>query len=134
MATVGYGEFFPISNFGRIVGILACLWGVFIVSIFVVTLNNLLEFTKQEEKSYDVLCKLAYKDDLRMKAVNVILSAQRQKVERQKDDLDINNLAIVFRDFRKNIFSLKQISKRVRSMYEDYNEVEMVTKDVEDIN
>lgn len=69
-----------------------------------------------------------------MKAVNVILSAQRQKVERQKDDLDINNLAIVFRDFRKNIFSLKQISKRVRSMYEDYNEVEMVTKDVEDIN
>jgi len=46
MATVGYGDYFPISNFGRIIGILACLWGVFIVSIFVVTLNNLLEFSK----------------------------------------------------------------------------------------
>ncbi|CDW88462.1 small-conductance calcium-activated potassium channel protein [Stylonychia lemnae] len=134
MATVGYGDYFPISNFGRIVGILACLWGVFIVSIFVVTLNNLLEFSKQEEKSYDILCKLAFKEDLRMKAVNVILSAQRQKVERQKDDLDISRLAVVFRDFRKNVFSLKQVSKRVRAMYEDYNEVEVVTKDVEEIN
>lgn len=46
MATVGYGDYFPISNFGRIIGILACLWGVFIVSIMVVTLNNLLEFSK----------------------------------------------------------------------------------------
>ncbi len=45
MTTVGYGDFFPISNLGRIIGILACLWGVFIVSIFVVTLTNLLEFT-----------------------------------------------------------------------------------------
>jgi hypothetical protein len=29
---------------------------------------------------------------------------------------------------------LKQVSKRVRAMYEDYNEVEPVTKDVEEIN
>jgi hypothetical protein len=77
MTTVGYGDFFPISNLGRIIGILACLWGVFIVSIFVVTLTNLLEFTKQEGKSYEILCKLRFKDELRLKAVNVILSAQK---------------------------------------------------------
>jgi Ion channel len=45
VATVGYGDYFPISNCGRMVGILACLWGTFVVSIFVVTLNNLLEFS-----------------------------------------------------------------------------------------
>ena len=75
MATVGYGDYFPISNLGRTIGILACLWGVFIVSIFVVTLNGLLEFSKSEDKSYGILCKLKAKEDLRMKAVNVILSA-----------------------------------------------------------
>jgi hypothetical protein len=48
MATVGYGDYFPISNLGRTIGILACLWGVFIVSIFVVTLNGLLEFSRSE--------------------------------------------------------------------------------------
>ena len=75
MATVGYGDYFPISNLGRTIGILACLWGVFIVSIFVVTLNNLLEFSKSEEKSYGILQKLNAKEELKMKAVNVILSA-----------------------------------------------------------
>eukprot|EP00347_Sterkiella_histriomuscorum_P011835 403370921 len=134
MATVGYGDYFPISNFGRIIGIMACLWGVFITAIMVVTLNNLLEFKRQESKSYEIMCKLAYKDVIRANAVSVILSAQRQKIERQKDDLDAQQLAIVFRDFRKNIFTLKQISKKVRGMYEDYNEVELVTKDVEEIN
>eukprot|EP00347_Sterkiella_histriomuscorum_P011352 403372782 len=134
MATVGYGDYFPISNFGRIIGIMACLWGVFITAIMVVTLNNLLEFKRQESKSYEILCKLAYKDMLRANAVSVILSAQKQKMARQKDDLNISNLSVVFRDFKKNVFSLKQISKKIRGLYEDYNEVELVTKDVEELN
>lgn len=89
VTTVGYGDYFPISNCGRVVGILACLWGTFVVSIFVVTLNNLLEFSQQEMKSYEIMVKLAQKDQLRMKAISVILSAQRNKVERQRDDLEI---------------------------------------------
>ena len=52
MTTVGYGDYYPVSNLGRFIGIIACFWGVFIVSIFVVTLTNLLEFTKQEERSF----------------------------------------------------------------------------------
>lgn len=82
MTTVGYGEFYPVSTFGRIVGVVVCLWGVFLVSIFVVTLNKLLEFSKAETKSYDILCKLKLKDQLRLKAIDVILSAQHQKIER----------------------------------------------------
>jgi hypothetical protein len=48
--------------------------------------------------------------------------------------LEVDKLATAFRDFRKNVFSLKQISKRIRAMYEDYNDVELVTKDIEDLN
>lgn len=75
MTTVGFGDYYPISNMGRMVGILACLWGVFIVSIFVVTLNSLLEFNKGEVKSYEILCNLKAKEELKMRAINVILSA-----------------------------------------------------------
>ena len=134
MSTVGYGDYYPISNLGRVVGILACLWGVFIVSIFVVTLTNLLEFTKQEAKSYEILCKLRYKEELRMRAVNVFISSQKQKQERAKDDLEVERLAVAYRDFRRNVFLLKQTAKRIRAMYDDYNDVELVTKDIEDIN
>lgn len=55
MTTVGYGDYFPISTFGRMIGIISCLWGVFIVSIFVVTLNGLLEFTKSEGRAFEAL-------------------------------------------------------------------------------
>lgn len=77
MATVGYGDFFPISNCGRIIGILACLWGVFIVSIFVVTLNKVLDLNEGEKKSFEILCKLKAKEELRLKAVDVIFSAHK---------------------------------------------------------
>lgn len=40
-------------------------------------------------------------------AVNVFISAQKQKIERNKDDLEVDKLAVAFRDFRKNLFGLR---------------------------
>jgi hypothetical protein len=59
---VGYGEFYPKTAIGRMVAILACFWGVFLVSLFVVTLNNLLVFSLSEENSYTILRKLEMKE------------------------------------------------------------------------
>lgn len=42
MTTVGYGDFYPKSLIGRLVGILITLWGVFFVSMFVVALGGTL--------------------------------------------------------------------------------------------
>jgi hypothetical protein len=81
-----------------------------------------------------MLVKLSYKDILRAKSIQVFLAAYKQKKERNNDDLEVDKLAIYFRDFRKNVFDLKQISKSVRAMYEDYNEVELANKDLEELN
>mmetsp|Transcript_23762 Transcript_23762/g.23459 ORF Transcript_23762/g.23459 Transcript_23762/m.23459 type:complete len:135 (+) Transcript_23762:390-794(+) len=75
MMTVGYGYYTPVSNMGRIIGIISCLWGVFIVSVFVLTLNNLLEFSIGELKSFDILSKLQAKENLQLKAIAVLKSA-----------------------------------------------------------
>lgn len=40
MTTIGYGDYSAWSNMGRMVAILIMLWGVFIVSLMVVTLNS----------------------------------------------------------------------------------------------
>ena len=45
VTSAGYGEIYPKSFFGRIVGVLICFWGVFIVSTFVIIVTSLLEFT-----------------------------------------------------------------------------------------
>jgi potassium intermediate/small conductance calcium-activated channel subfamily N protein 2 len=52
MTTVGYGDYFPKTNMGRFVGASIAVWGVFIVSLFVVTLTNMFEFDSGETKAF----------------------------------------------------------------------------------
>jgi hypothetical protein len=75
MTTVGYGDIYPKTLMGRNVGILVCFWGVFIVSFFVVTLNNMLTFNANEEKSFNLLLRLYYKEVLKKEATLVLSSA-----------------------------------------------------------
>ena len=77
MTTVGYGDIYPKSNTGRLVGIIIAFWGVLFVSLFVVTLTNLLDFEGGEEKSYYLLQRLKHKDRLKVEAVNVLTSAYK---------------------------------------------------------
>jgi len=44
LSSAGYGEFYPVTFFGRIIGVIICFWGVFIVSMFVVIVSSILEF------------------------------------------------------------------------------------------
>ncbi len=52
LSSVGYGDIYPKTFFGRWIGILICFWGVFIISFFVVTITNILLFTSAEQKAY----------------------------------------------------------------------------------
>lgn len=65
MTTVGYGDVFPKSYIGRLVGVIIAFWGVFFVSMFVVSLTNLLEFSVNEEKTFYLLQRLKDKDILK---------------------------------------------------------------------
>ena len=55
MTTVGYGDVFPKSYFGRLLGTFICLWGVLLVSLFVVTISEALEFSAPQRNSYLLL-------------------------------------------------------------------------------
>lgn len=55
MTTVGYGDIFPVTHLGRLTTILACIWGMFIMSMIIVTLTNIITLTKEEERAYNTL-------------------------------------------------------------------------------
>jgi hypothetical protein len=42
MTTVGYGDYFPRTIFGRVIDVVLVVWGTFIVSLMVVVLTNTL--------------------------------------------------------------------------------------------
>ena len=65
LTSVGYGELFPKTFFGRVIGIVICFWGVFIISFFVVTVTNVITFSGNEEKAYALLSNLIRKKELK---------------------------------------------------------------------
>ena len=85
LTTTGYGDIYPKTNLGRFVGFILCFWGTFVVSFFVVTVNNMLTFTPQEEKSYTLLLRLHYKEELKKYAVNVLSSAYQNRNVKMRD-------------------------------------------------
>lgn len=70
--TVGYGDFYPQTVLGRIIAVVACLWGTFLISLMVVSLTISVEFTPQEQKAYEELKKGELHSDLKKKALELI--------------------------------------------------------------
>jgi hypothetical protein len=62
MTTVGYGDISPKSVFGRIVGILVCIFGTCLISMLVVTITNVIKFTPIEEKVFIMLHRVELKE------------------------------------------------------------------------
>jgi Ion channel len=108
LATVGYGDFYLKTHLGRILGLVVCFWGTFVVSYFVVTVTNMLTFAPPEEKSYTLLLRLHYKEELKRYAVNVLTSAFRHRDARlKKPDNEYANLKAL-RKFRGNMLQFQQ--------------------------
>lgn len=79
MTTVGYGDYYPVTLPGRMFGIVMCLWGVLIISMFVVALTTLLNLESGEEKSLLILQRLEFKEDMKKNAALVLTSALRYR-------------------------------------------------------
>ena len=51
MTTVGFGEGYPSTHLGRFIGVIACIIGMLLVSLMVVSLTLSSEFTQEESKA-----------------------------------------------------------------------------------
>ena len=131
MTTVGYGDFFPKTTCGRIVGVFICLWGVVVVSIFVVTITNMLAFDPTEEKTYSLLQRLSYKEELKKQATYVLAAAYKGRSILKKNSKTSGAYVGSIRNFRKNILNFQKTARTVRSFYEGDTDIEILGKSVE---
>jgi hypothetical protein len=74
MSTVGYGDFYPITHFGRFVVVIASFWGMVIVSQFIYTMEIQSNFNSSQSKAYELLERLQKRRDLETTAGNFIVS------------------------------------------------------------
>ncbi|KAL4474749.1 hypothetical protein ABPG74_001445 [Tetrahymena malaccensis] len=72
MTTVGYGDYFARTHLGRFIIFFVCIWGVFIVSMMVITLSNTLNITTLEKKAIAVLQRLHLKGQMKHHAAHIL--------------------------------------------------------------
>jgi hypothetical protein len=73
MLTVGYGEMVPNTHFGRAVASIGAILGMLILSILVVTMSNIIELNRNENRAYKLMQKKEYKKKTVCLASNLIL-------------------------------------------------------------
>jgi hypothetical protein len=80
MTTVGYGDYFPKSHLGRLVGVVACILGMLLVSLIVVSLAIISDFTGEEKKAYSIIKKINADTTAGEKACEVIKYLMRLRM------------------------------------------------------
>ena len=129
MTTVGFGDYFPRTHLGRLVIILACFCGVFIISMTVVTLTSSSEFKQGEKSSYEILHRLRQRKGFEKYAKSVIYYNIRYFHLKKKLQVDKMN-ADLWADFR----NMKEQKKRFETIFHNKRSNMMQTAMVDQIN
>jgi hypothetical protein len=122
MTTVGYGDFYPKTQFGRSITLLACLVGVYFVSMMMVFLTKKSIRTEREEKAYKLITRLKYRElsrELRSKLIfnylNMLLLKNKSKTGIISEDTFQNKYTHHRRCIINIIQDLKDNTKDIRS-------------------
>jgi hypothetical protein len=105
LTTTGFGDIYPKSILGRLCAMIICFWGTFMVSFFVFTVNNMLTFTQSEEKSFNLLLRLHFKEELKKYAVNVLSCAFVHRNAKMKEGDNTKGIISALRQFRGSMLS-----------------------------
>ena len=101
---MGYGDIYPRTGIGRIVMFVCAMFGVIIVSVMVVAVNNSLEMTSLESKAYIVIKKLRIRSRMRHQAAQIMTKAAKMYLK-VKNNKNIES---------KKVFELNHITQKFK--------------------
>ncbi len=136
MTTVGFGDYYPVSILGRIIVVIACFWGTFLISMMVAALTYIVEFDSQEAISYEKIKSSNNEREYGLQAVILLQNCFRFMFHMKRlndDNMLIND--VKFRGLKSSLFSKMKISfehfrkiKRIKEKQSFYFEIEKVIK------
>ena len=122
MTTVGYGDFYPRTHFGRIIIIFSCAVGIYFISIMMVFLTKKSLLNENETKSYKLITRIKIRNELKdiysniiyhcIKIVNIQKKFFNDNISQKKYDIDYN---FERRNVVLNIEKKKYLSEKIKS-------------------
>ena len=77
MTTVCFGDFYPVSFLGRLIAVISCLWGLFLITMMIAAITSSFEFNANESISYEGMKSAKYDFDYGTSSIKLLQSAQR---------------------------------------------------------
>ena len=120
MTTVGYGDYFASTHLGRVISVLACFWGTFLISLMVLSLTISTEFSPQESKSFNKIKKDEAEEEVRIKAANAIKFGMRLKIYlRKHPDASEKAKSKVINKFKGALIEFRTFSMKLKASEQD---------------
>ncbi len=135
MTTVGYGDIVAKTNEGRTIAMVACIVGVFLISMMIISVNKILSMSSTELNVLLILERIYSNKDLEDSAKNVllhfskILKSKRFKNKENKND-SYTDLQSSIKQFNE-IFHLNQTFGE-STFNSIYNTISVVSYDQEE--
>jgi len=113
---IGYGDYFPRSLLGRLVISISCVCGIFMVSILVNAMMNLLGLSEKESISWLILDRLKQRKSMKSTSEEVVrrvLLLYYKKCHQKKIDhkelFKLNQMILKAKKQRKYFYSFKTL-------------------------
>mmetsp|Transcript_5519 Transcript_5519/g.5661 ORF Transcript_5519/g.5661 Transcript_5519/m.5661 type:complete len:545 (-) Transcript_5519:93-1727(-) len=139
MTTVGFGDKYPNSGFGRMIGIISCFSGLFLVSMLVVTITNTLNLAPHEENIYTILEKVHLESerldisrDLIAKYFNLVRLSKKEM--KKTFDADNEKLRTKKYDFLYTYHKFLEINTEIEATYPPIDNFDIANGNLQDID
>lgn len=116
MTTVGYGDFVPSENYGRVICVISCILGMLLVSVIVVSLAIISEFSEEEKKAYSLLKKLNADNNVILKAAEVISALSILRMRAMSKNSKLSERFVYIMKLKQSISVFKDDFKIASSM------------------
>lgn len=131
MTTVGYGDMISVSVEGRIFTLVACFSGVFLMSLMLLTLTNILSLSEEESHVFQILKKIKINKNLKQNASSVISKAMNLNRKKLTLQEKTNILSSAIHDFSKAESESNKIQGKNSELMKIISELNLIMKDLE---
>ena len=138
MTTVGFGDFFPSSSIGRLIGVTGSFMGVFLISMLVVTITNVLMLSTHEYNAYLIMEKMHIEMEYLETSKNLLakywkLVKMYKKEKLQKSNIDKSKLRQKKFEYLYQYYLFQQVSIKIQSTFPPYSVYDAINENINNL-